>query len=93
MSVLRLVRSPRLAGPFVLLKPSLAPFALFGANRRSWWAGLAALVLLCLPFGGLWADWVASVLNSRGGGLLYSALEIPMLLLPLVAWIGRTRGG
>jgi hypothetical protein len=83
----------RLFGPFVLLKPSLAPFALFGVRRRSWWIGLAVLVVLSLPFGGLWADWVASVLNSRGGGLLYSTLEVPMLLLPLVAWLGRTRRG
>ena len=75
----------------VLLKPSLAPFALFGANRRSWWLALAALVLVSLPFWSLWADWVASVVNSRGGGVLYSTLEIPMLLLPLVAWLGRTR--
>jgi hypothetical protein len=36
----------------------------------------------------MWTDWVASVVNSRGGGLLYSSLEIPMLLLPLVAWVG-----
>ena len=41
----------RFAAPFVLLKPSLAPFALFGANRRSWWLGLAAVVALCVPFG------------------------------------------
>jgi hypothetical protein len=90
---LAVVGSSRLTAPFVLLKPSLAPFALFGLDHRSWWVGLAILVLLCLPFGGLWGDWVGSVLNSRGGGLLYSALEIPMLLLPLVAWLGRTRGG
>ena len=83
----------RFAAPFALLKPSLAPFALFGVRRRSWWVGLGVLLLLCLPFGTLWADWVASVLNSRGGGVLYSALEIPLLLLPLVAWAGRTRGG
>jgi len=76
---------------FVLLKPSLAPFALFGAWRRSWWIAAAALVVVSAPFGGLWADWVASIVNSRGGGPLYSALEIPMLLLPLVAWLGRTR--
>jgi ABC-type transport system involved in cytochrome c biogenesis permease component len=76
---------------FVLLKPSLAPFALFGAWRRSWWIAAAAFVVACLPFGALWADWLASVVNSRGGGLLYSALELPMLLLPLVAWLGRTR--
>jgi hypothetical protein len=75
---------------FALIKPSLFPFALFGANRRSWWLGLAVFVALSLPFGSMWADWVTSVVNSRGGGILYSALEIPMLLLPLVAWLGRT---
>jgi hypothetical protein len=90
---LALVGSRRFAAPFVLLKPSLAPFALVGIRRRSWWLGLAVVVALCLPFGALWGAWVASVLNSRGGGLLYSALEVPMLLLPLVAWLGRTRGG
>lgn len=82
----------RFTAPLVLLKPSLAPFALFGIRRRSWWVGLAALIAVSLPFGSLWADWVASVLNSRGGGLLYSALEFPMLLLPLIAYAGRTRG-
>lgn len=77
---------------FALLKPSLFPFALFGANRRSWWVALAVLGVLSLPFGAMWADWVTSVVDSRGGGILYSTLEIPMLLLPLVAWIGRTPG-
>jgi hypothetical protein len=81
----------RWAAPFVLLKPSLFPFALFGIRDRAWWLGLAVFLVLCLPFGALWLDWIASVLNSRGSGLLYSALEAPMLLLPLVAWVGRTR--
>jgi hypothetical protein len=93
MAVATLAGSTRFAAPFVLLKASLAPFALFGINRRSWWLGLGVLVAMSLPFGALWGDWVASVLNSRGGGLLYSALEIPILLLPLAAWVGRTRGG
>lgn len=90
---LAVVGPSRFAAPFVLLKPSLAPFALFGIRRRSWWLGAASVLALSLPFGSLWADWLATVLNSRGGGLLYSALEIPMLLLPLAAWVGRTRGG
>jgi hypothetical protein len=76
---------------FVLLKPSLAPFALFGANRRSWWIALAVLVAVSVPFWSLWSDWLTSVANSRGGGILYSTLEVPMLLLPLVAWFGRRR--
>jgi hypothetical protein len=83
----------RLTAPFVLLKPSLGPFAAFGANRRSWWLGFIALVLLSLPFGAMWRDWLSSVVYSRGGGLLYSSLEVPFLLLPLVAWLGRTRRG
>jgi hypothetical protein len=78
---------------FVLLKTSLFPFALFGANRRSWWIALGVLVVVSLPFGGLWTDWVTSVVNSRGAGVLYSALEVPMLLLPVVAWLGRRRRG
>jgi hypothetical protein len=75
---------------FALIKPSLFPFALFGANRRSWWLALAVFVALSLPFGSIWVDWVTTLVNSRGGGILYSALEVPMLLLPLVAWLGRT---
>jgi len=90
---LAVVGSSRFSAPFVLLKPSLAPFGLFGIRRRSWWAGLAALGLLAIPFGGLWLDWLASVGNSRGGGILYSALEIPFLLVPLIAWLGRTKAG
>ncbi len=34
---------------------------------------------VCLPFGALWVDWIRSLINSQGGGLAYSALEIPML--------------
>jgi len=75
----------------VLVKPSLAPFALFGIWRRSWWVAALVLAVVSVPFGAMWGDWVASVLNSRGGGFLYSSLEAPMLLLPLVAWLGRTR--
>jgi len=90
---LAVIGTSRATAPFVLVKPSLAPFALFGVRRRSWWLGFLVLVGLSLPFGALWANWVASVVNSRGGGFLYSSLEAPMLALPLVAWLGRRRGG
>ncbi len=90
---LAVVTASRFAAPFVLLKPSLAPFALFGIRQRSWWLGAVAFVLLSVPFGAMWADWITTVRDSQGGGLLYSSLEIPMLLLPLAGWWGRTRGG
>jgi hypothetical protein len=78
-------------GPFALLKPSLLPFALAGARRRSWWLGLAALGLLCLPFGWeMWRDWLASVAYAEDGGLLYSLPQVPLMLVPVVAWLGRS---
>jgi hypothetical protein len=76
----------------VLIKPSLFPFALFGAWNRRWWAALVCLVVIALPFGSLWLDWVRSVLNSQGGGVAYSILEVPMLAIPVIAWCGRTTG-
>jgi hypothetical protein len=78
------------AGPavLVLLKPSLFPFALMGANRRRWWIALALFALASLPFGFLWLDWARAILNSDGS-LAYSAREIQMLAIPLVAWFAR----
>jgi hypothetical protein len=68
----------------VLLKPSLFPFALLGARDRSWWAALAILAALSIPFGTMWLDWVTAVTNSDGG-LLYSLQDVPILLLPVLA--------
>jgi hypothetical protein len=75
----------------VLIKPSLFPFALFGARSQRWWVALAVFVAISLPFGSLWIDWAQSVLNAQGGGIAYSSLEIPMIALPLVARVGRSR--
>jgi hypothetical protein len=72
----------------VLLKPSLAPFALFGAWDRRWWLWAGGFALACLPFGFLWLDWVRSLLGSNGS-LAYSYREVGLLAVPLVAWVGR----
>lgn len=73
----------------VLLKPTLAPFALIGARRRSWWIALAVMIVAAVPFGSLWADYLTAVGNIRGSGWAYSLNNIPMLLVPLVAHLGR----
>jgi hypothetical protein len=73
---------------FVAVKASLFPFALFGIWHRSWWKAAGVFALLSLPFGTLWLDWLRSLLNSTGGGLAYSVMEVPMLLFPLIAWAG-----
>lgn len=76
----------------VFLKPTLAPFALFGANRRSWWLALGVLGLVSLLFLPVWPDYVRASLNARGGGgAFYSIGQAPMLLLPLAAWATSQR--
>jgi hypothetical protein len=70
----------------VLIKPSLFPFALIGVRNRSWWIALAVGIVVSLPFAGMWIDWVRVLLNSSEGGLLYSLQDVPILLLPLIAW-------
>ena len=84
-------RSNRLAAPGHANARRLGPTALLQAGRQRWWLALAGFVALCLPFGAMWTDWLNSVANSTGGGLLYSILEVPMLFLPLIVWAGRTR--
>ena len=76
---------------FVLLKPSLGPFALFGIWRRSWWVALGVLVLVSLPFAGAWLDYANVLLNVRHPlGLLYNLGQLPTMILPLLVWAGRS---
>ena len=77
-------------GPLVLLKPSLAPFALIGIRHRAWWLSLAlciGFVVLTLP---AWLDYATIMLNVRNGGLLHSLPSVPMMLVPLIAYGCRT---
>ena len=73
----------------VVWKPTLAIFALVGAKDRRWWL---LLVVALLPFCWLLPDYFTAMRNFVGSPLrlLYSVPEIPMLLIPLVAW--RFRG-
>lgn len=89
------VTGRRWAAPFVLLKPTLAPFAAWGIRSRSWWIGLAALVAISLPFLPEWLTYASVLQNARNGeqsSLLYSIWNVPAMLIPVVAWLGSSRG-
>lgn len=73
---------------FALIKPSLAPFAFWGARHRRWWIWLSFVGLLSLPFGAMWLDWLTAIRNADTD-LAYSVEEAPMLALPIIAWLGR----
>jgi hypothetical protein len=72
---------------FVLLKPTLAPFALVGIRHRSWWVALAVLALTSLVFLPLWLDYSHVFANARGSLVspLYSWSQFPLMLTPLIA--------
>jgi hypothetical protein len=74
---------------FLLLKPTLAPFALVGVRKRSFWvvgAAMVALGLFTLP---LWFDYFTAMRNLRIPWD-YSLVSIPPMFLPIVAWAART---
>ena len=77
----------------VVLKPTLAPFALVGIRQRSWWVALAILAVVSLAFLPLWFDYIAVVANSRGPMVspLYSLPQVPLMVTPLVARWASTR--
>lgn len=88
-----LALSVRWGWPAALLvfKPTVAPLALIGVRHRSWWIALAVSAAVSLAFLPMWADWIAVMMNARHPlGALYSLPDVPMMLIPIVAWIGRT---
>jgi hypothetical protein len=80
-------------GALILLKPSVAPLALLGITRRSWWLALGMLVAASIPFGALWADWYRAITDLRENGapaLLHSLTHAETLVFPLVALAARS---
>ncbi len=40
----------------------------------------------------MWSDYLTVLTNSRNEvGLLYSLSDVPLLLIPIIAYLGRTR--
>jgi hypothetical protein len=72
-----------------LFKPTLAPFALIGGGGRRWWLALGGLVVLSISLAPLWPDYLVALQNLRGADLLYPLKNVPMTLIPVVAWLGR----
>lgn len=71
---------------FLLTKVTVAPLALVGIRDRRWWMTAGALVAASLVVLPMWPDYVRVLLDARHpAGILYSAQDLPMLLVPLVA--------
>jgi hypothetical protein len=75
---------------FVVAKPSFGPIALLGIRHRSWWIAAVVLALVSIPFARVWLDWFAVVRNSNVS-LIYNLPTLPLMLVPLVAWLTGIR--
>lgn len=73
----------------VLLKPSLAPFALVAIRDRRLWVALALLGITAIPFGPRWLEYAQAVRDAHALPISYSLLNVPLLLAPMVVWLGR----
>jgi hypothetical protein len=76
-----------------LIKPVLAPFALIGATRRSWWIGLAVVSVAALAFAPMWLDYGRVLADARNDrDLWYVFGEIPVgVALAIVGWVSPGR--
>lgn len=73
-----------------LSKPVLAPFALIGATRRSWWIGLVIVGVGALAFAPMWPDYLRVLVDARNErDIWYVIGEVPIAAaLAIVGWAG-----
>lgn len=71
-----------------LTKTTLVPFALIGVRSRGWWIALAVYSAVALAMLPLWIQYVQVLLNYRTS---LAFIEVPLVLIPVVAWASRTR--
>lgn len=76
------------------LKPIFAPLAVVGANRGSWWIGVAGFAVVTIALLPQWLLYV-EVIRDSGVGAAYSLGGVPLIIMPLVASLARKpdRGG
>ncbi|MDP9225118.1 MAG: hypothetical protein M3P18_14985 [Actinomycetota bacterium] len=73
----------------VMLKPTLAPFALIGVRSRWWWLVGVILFVVSVP---MLADYLTAMSNEGGefGTLDYSLQDVPTIAIGVIAWWART---
>ncbi len=74
----------------ITIKPSLVFLAAIGITRRSWWVAAAVFAPLNVPLIPLWLQWISVIRNSTVTAE-YSLANLPLITLPVVAWLASSR--
>lgn len=69
----------------ILAKPTLFVFGLVGIRSRNWWLAVLAMTVVTLAWWSMTLTWVGVMLDLRGGNALYSMVNVPLMLVLLVA--------
>lgn len=78
------------AAPLVLLKPTWAPLAFIGIRDPRWWWTLAMGIGVALLFTPMWSDWLTVIRNAQSGFGYSVMADIPVIAVPVLAWLGAT---
>lgn len=57
-------------------KPSVLSLAILFARGRRWWVGAVVVIVLALPFGSMWLDYVEAMSNLEASPLRSSVLPL-----------------
>lgn len=74
----------------LLAKPTFAPLGLVAVKHRSTWVAAFFALLFVLATIPLWVEW-SKVISNAGLQWWYSLLNLPLVALPLIAYLGRDR--
>ncbi len=75
-----------------LVKPVLAPFSLIGANRRSWWIGLAVVAVVAVAFAPMWPQYLQVLLDARNDrDIWYVIGEVPIAIALTIVGLSSPR--
>ena len=79
------------AWPTVLgfFKPAFAPFFIIGIRHRSYWMAVGVSAVVALFFLPYWPQYVTAA-THWDLSIDRSLLNVPMLLIPVIAWLGKT---
>ena len=77
----------------ILVKPSLTPFGLAGIRDRRWWVVVACMSVVSLALWTLTLEWIAAMRNLQGAAMFYALVNLQVMIIPIVAWLGRSRIG
>lgn len=73
----------------LIIKPSVMFWGVLAIRDKRAWIGAVVVAVLSLPMLPLWLDYITIMRNTTDTHPIVLLGDIPMMLVPVVAWLGR----